>query len=123
MSREGFFLINNMLFMGILTACFWGTIYPLISEIFTGQKITVGPPYYERTTGPQFAALLLIMGIAPLVAWRISTVKRLGYLIWRHTIISMIIPIAIILTSITSGSTDLVEFGFIMVLGLSHIKI
>ena len=101
-SREGFFLINNMLFMGILTACFWGTIYPLISEIFTGQKITVGPPYYERTTGPQFAALLLLMGIAPLVAWRTSTVKRLGYLIWRPTIISLLIPLALILRGVTN---------------------
>ena len=44
---------------------FWGVIFPLISELFTGQTVTVGPPFYERATGPLFAALMLLMGIAP----------------------------------------------------------
>ena len=86
--------------MGILAACFWGIIYPLITEIITGQKVTVGPPYYERTTGPQFAALLLIMGIAPLVAWRTSTIKRLGHLIWQPTLLSLLAPTIMILNNI-----------------------
>jgi len=100
LSREGFFLLNNLLFMGILVACFWGVIYPLISEIITGQKVTVGPPFYERTTGPQFAALLLLMGIVPLVAWRITTVNRIGHLIWKPTIISLLVPITSMITGI-----------------------
>ena len=100
LSREGLFLLNNLLFMGILVACFWGVIYPLISEIITGQKVTVGPPFYERTTGPQFAALLLLMGIVPLVAWRITTVNRIGHLIWKPTIISLLVPITSMITGI-----------------------
>tara|TARA_A100001037_G_scaffold289226_1_gene300750 strand:- start:1091 stop:3139 length:2049 start_codon:yes stop_codon:yes gene_type:complete len=100
LSREGMFLLNNLLFMGILVACFWGVIYPLISEIITGQKVTVGPPFYERTTGPQFAALLLLMGIVPLVAWRITTVNRIGHLIWKPTIISLLVPIMSIISGI-----------------------
>ena len=102
LSREGMFLLNNLLFMGILVACFWGVIYPLISEIITGQKVTVGPPFYERTTGPQFAALLLLMGIVPLVAWRITTVNRIGHLIWKPTMISLLVPI----TSMISGTLN-----------------
>ena len=98
LSREGMFLLNNLLFMGILVACFWGVIYPLISEIITGQKVTVGPPFYERTTGPQFAALLLLMGIVPLVAWRITTVNRIGHLIWKPTIISLLVPITFMIS-------------------------
>ena len=100
LSREGMFLLNNLLFMGILVACFWGVIYPLISEIITGQKVTVGPPFYERTTGPQFAALLLLMGIVPLVAWRITTVNRIGHLIWKPTMISLLVPIMSIISGI-----------------------
>ena len=65
LSREALFLFNNLLFMGILVVCFWGVIFPLISELFTGQKVTVGPPFYERATGPLFAGLLFLMGIAP----------------------------------------------------------
>src|SRR5512134_3646736 len=78
LSREALFLLNNLLFMGILVICFWGVIYPLISELFTGQKVTVGPPFYERATGPLCAGLLFLMGIAPLSAWGHSTPKTLG---------------------------------------------
>ena len=66
LSREALFLLNNLLFMGILVVCFWGVIFPMISELVTGQKITVGPPFYERVTGPLFAGLVLLMGVAPL---------------------------------------------------------
>jgi cytochrome c-type biogenesis protein CcmF len=55
----------------------------LISELFTGAKVTVGPPFYERATGPLFAALLLLMGIAPLSAWGHSTLETLGRAIWK----------------------------------------
>ena len=78
LSREALFLLNNLLFMSILVVCFWGVIFPLISELVTGQKVTVGPPFYERATGPLFAALVLLMGIAPLSAWGHSTAKTLG---------------------------------------------
>ncbi len=87
-SREALFLLNNLLFMGILVVCFWGVIYPLISELATGQKVTVGPPYYERATGPLFAGLLLLMGVAPLSAWGHSSAKTLGRSMWVPLLIS-----------------------------------
>jgi cytochrome c-type biogenesis protein CcmF len=86
LSREALFLLNNLLFMSILVACFWGVIRPLASELFTGEKITVGPPYYEMVTGPLFASLMLLMGIAPLSAWGHSTVKTLGRAIWKPAV-------------------------------------
>ncbi|MGH2521333.1 MAG: heme lyase CcmF/NrfE family subunit [Anaerolineales bacterium] len=82
LSREAAFLLNNLLFLSIAVTCFYGVIAPLISEIFTGQKITLGPSFYEATTGPQFAALVLLMGIAPLMAWRKASAKALGRLLW-----------------------------------------
>ncbi len=91
LSRESLFLINNLLFMGILAVCFWGVIFPLISELFTGQKVTVGPPFYERATGPLFAGLLLLMGIAPLSAWGHSTIKSLGRALWKPAIFSFVV--------------------------------
>jgi cytochrome c-type biogenesis protein CcmF len=96
-SREALFLLNNLLFMGILIVCFWGVIFPLISELFTGQKVTVGPPFYERATGPLFAGLLLLMGIAPLAAWRHSTAKTLGRAMWKPFIFSLVVVVAIVL--------------------------
>jgi cytochrome c-type biogenesis protein CcmF len=89
LSREALFLLNNLLFLGILVVCFWGVIFPLISEIFTGLKKTVGPPFYKSATGPLFAGLLLLMGIAPLAAWRNSTAKTLGRAIWKPFFVSL----------------------------------
>jgi len=93
LSREALFLLNNLLFLGILIVCFWGVIFPLVSEIVTGQKITVGPPFYQRATGPLWAGLLLLMGIAPLSAWGYSTLKTLGRAVWKPSIPTILVPI------------------------------
>jgi cytochrome c-type biogenesis protein CcmF len=104
LSREAMFLVNNLLLVAIFIVCFWGVVFPLITEAagfigtsipalantFTGQKITVGPPYYERAAGPLFAALLLLMGICPLAAWGLSTLKTLGRAIWKPLAASLI---------------------------------
>ena len=102
LSREAFFLVNNVLFMGILFMCFWGVNYPLISELFTGQKVTFGPPFFESTTGPLFAGLLLLMGIAPLSAWGHSTWKTLGKAIWKPAIVSLAAPVMALMAGVTS---------------------
>ena len=95
-SREAFFLLNNLLFIGLLIVCFWGVIYPLISELFTNQKVTVGPPFYERATGPLWGALMALMGIAPLSAWGHSTLKTLGRAAWKPSIPAVLVPVAML---------------------------
>ena len=90
-SREALFLLNNLLFMSIAIVCFWGVIFPLISELFSGQKITVGPPFYQRATAPLFAGLLLLMGVAPLSAWGKSTARTLGRAIWKPFLFSLVV--------------------------------
>jgi len=109
LSREALFLLNNLLFMGVLVVCFWGVIYPLISELFTGQKVTVGPPFYERATSPLFAALMLLMGIAPLSAWGHSTVKTLGRAIWKPALGAAIVT-AVLAFTYTQNIIALVGF-------------
>jgi cytochrome c-type biogenesis protein CcmF len=98
LSREALFLLNNLLFMSILVVCFWGVIFPLISELFTGQKVTVGPPFYERATSPLFGALMLLMGIAPLSAWGHSTVKTLGRALWKPIVGALVITALLFVT-------------------------
>src|SRR5207245_3194700 len=70
LSREASFLLNNLLFLGIAFAIFWGTIYPLVAEAVADQKVSVGPPYFKQTAGPLLGAILLLMGIGPLMPWR-----------------------------------------------------
>jgi cytochrome c-type biogenesis protein CcmF len=81
-SREAAFVLQNMLFLAVTFAVFWGTVFPLISELVTGTKITVGPPYFQRVTGPLFFVLVLLMGVAPLFAWRKQAARALGKAIW-----------------------------------------
>jgi cytochrome c-type biogenesis protein CcmF len=110
-SREGLFLLNNLFFIGIFIVCFWGVIFPVLTEalgivgqkipalagIFNGQKVTVGPDYYNRATAPLFAVLLLLMGIAPLSAWRNSTYKTMGKSIWKPFAFSLLVIPALVL--------------------------
>jgi cytochrome c-type biogenesis protein CcmF len=94
-SREALFLLNNLLFMGVLVVCFWGVIYPLISELVTGQKVTVGPPFYERANAPLFGALMALMAVAPLSAWGRSTLKTLGRAAWKPGLLALLVDITI----------------------------
>ncbi len=109
LSREALFLLNNLLFIGILIVCFWGVLYPLTHELFTGEKQTVGPPFYERATGPLFAALMLLMGIAPLSAWGNSTLKTIGRAIWKPAIGAVVIT-ALIFATYTKNPMALTGF-------------
>ncbi len=75
-SRESGFLVNNLLFTALAFATFWGTVFPLVGELFD-KKLMVGPPFYDQVNGPILLALLLLMGIGPLLAWRQSSPRLL----------------------------------------------
>jgi cytochrome c-type biogenesis protein CcmF len=69
-SREAVFLINNLLLIALCAAIFWGTFFPLISELFTGDKASLAAPWFDRYTTPLAILLVLFTGIGPLLAWR-----------------------------------------------------
>ncbi|HSC21810.1 MAG TPA: cytochrome c-type biogenesis CcmF C-terminal domain-containing protein, partial [Solirubrobacterales bacterium] len=69
-SRESVFLINNLLLVGLTAVIFWGTFFPLISELFTGEKASLAAPWFDRYTTPLAILLVLFTGIGPLLAWR-----------------------------------------------------
>ncbi len=76
-SRESGFLFNNLLFLLATIAVLWGTLFPVISELFTGDQITVGPPWFNNIMIPIGLALLLLTGAGPLLAWRHTSVETL----------------------------------------------
>jgi len=84
--------------MSILVVCFWGVVSPLASELFTNQKVTLGPPFYERATAPLFAALMFLMGVAPLSAWGHSTIQTLGRAMWKSALAATIITVILFAT-------------------------
>ncbi|WP_255484164.1 heme lyase CcmF/NrfE family subunit [Granulicella sp. 5B5] len=76
-SRESSFLFNNLV---LLAACFtvlYGTLLPVLSEFFTGAKITVGGPYYDKVMVPIGLFLLFLTGVGPLLAWRSTTLRTI----------------------------------------------
>jgi len=77
-SREGVFLLQNVLFVSTALTVFIGTIFPIITEAVNGTKVTVGPPFYNQVAVPQMAALVLLMGVAPLMAWGRASARALG---------------------------------------------
>lgn len=69
-SRESGFLFNNVVFVVMCFAVFWGTLFPVISEAVRGTKITVGAPFFNQINIPIGLVLLLLTGVGPLLVWR-----------------------------------------------------
>ena len=70
LSRESGLLVNNILLATACATVLLGTLYPLFLDALTGDKVTVGPPYFNRTFLPLFGVLMLAAGIGPLMAWK-----------------------------------------------------
>lgn len=76
LSRESTFLLNNLILLGLTFATLWGTMYPVISEAFTGEKISVSEPFFNIVNRPIGLALLILTGICPLISWKKATVSN-----------------------------------------------
>jgi len=77
LSRESSFLFNNLVLLASCFAILWGTLFPVISEKFTGEKISVDAPFFNRINIPIAMFLLLLTGVGPLIAWRKSSFDSL----------------------------------------------
>jgi cytochrome c-type biogenesis protein CcmF len=77
LSRESAFLLNNLALLGVAFAVTWGTMFPLFTEGLTGSRIAVGPPFFNQVNIPIGLALLALMGIGPVIAWRKASARNL----------------------------------------------
>src|SRR5574338_242898 len=68
-SREAACLLNNVLFLAVTFAVLFGTLYPLIEEATSGDRISVGAPWFNQVNAPIFVALLFLMGMGPALPW------------------------------------------------------
>ena len=125
LSRESAFLFNNVIFLAAAFAVMFGTLFPLITEGITGQTITVGPPYFNRINLPLGLALLALMGIGPVIAWRKASRRNLV----KNFVTPTIVGISVALCFYLLGARQimaLVTFGlsaFVMtVIVLEFIK-
>jgi cytochrome c-type biogenesis protein CcmF len=77
LSREGVFLGNNVLLLALTFTVLVGTVFPLVNEALTGGRVSVGEPYFDRTAVPVMLLLLFLMGIGPLLPWRVASGRQL----------------------------------------------
>jgi cytochrome c-type biogenesis protein CcmF len=76
-SRESAFLLNNVFLVAAAFTVFFGTVFPLLSEALRGEKVSVGAPFFNLVNLPLFLALIFLMGVGPLIAWRRASVENL----------------------------------------------
>jgi cytochrome c-type biogenesis protein CcmF len=94
-SREAAFLYNNLVLVGIAFAVLWGTVFPILSEWATGNKITVGPPFFNTVNVPLGLLLLALTGIGPLIAWRRASVSNLKRQFASPALFGIVVAIAL----------------------------
>lgn len=70
LTRTTALVVNNVLLAALCLTVLLGTLTPLVVEAFTGQQLSVGPPYYNRMVVPLTALLLAAMAVGPLLPWR-----------------------------------------------------
>ncbi len=96
-SKEGSILVNNILMVIVCATVFLGTIYPLLVEAFTNNKISVGEPYYNSTVVPIMIPAILIMGIGPMLSWGREDKSKIFKKIFPSILLTIIITVFIFL--------------------------
>jgi cytochrome c-type biogenesis protein CcmF len=114
MSREAFFLLNNLVLVALCVVIAWGTYFPLISELITGTKESVGPPFFNRITTPLALLLVLLAGIGPMLAWRRGTVAGAMRVFGFPIACALVALLAmLVLTPAAESVTSLIMFTFV----------
>ncbi|HWM63784.1 MAG TPA: heme lyase CcmF/NrfE family subunit [Solirubrobacterales bacterium] len=101
-SREAVFLVNNLLLVALCATIFWGTFFPLISELFTGEKASLAAPWFDRYTTPLAILLVLFTGIGPLLAWRRISWVSAKRVFLVPALVALAVGIVLVLTGVAS---------------------
>ncbi|MEM1286862.1 MAG: heme lyase CcmF/NrfE family subunit [Pseudomonadota bacterium] len=90
-SREGALIVNNLLLSVSTATILLGTLYPLLLEALTGDKISVGPPYFNATFAPLMIPLLIAMPLGPLLAWKRGDLVTALHRVWWAAAVSLVV--------------------------------
>ena len=110
-SREGAFLLNNLLFVLLAVIVLLGTVFPLLYEAVEHQQVTVGAPYFDAMTLPIGLALLLLMAVGPALPWRKTTVGALR----RRLVVPAAAGVLVTVVSVAAGVRGI---GAVLAFGL-----
>jgi cytochrome c-type biogenesis protein CcmF len=110
-SRESSFLFNNLLLLASCFAVLWGTLFPVISEAITNEKISLDAPWFNRLMIPIGLGLLFLTGVGPLFAWRRTSVESLRRNFMLPGLLACLLAIGLFASGIRNYWA-LVSFGF-----------
>ncbi len=108
-SREGALVFNNLFLVSACATVFVGTLYPLALEALTGDKISVGPPFFNSTFGPLFIPLMIVMPFGPLMGWKRGDLLGAAQRLLVAAILAAVAVAAAF--AITRGGPVLAPFG------------
>jgi cytochrome c-type biogenesis protein CcmF len=111
LSREAVFLGNNLALVGLCAVIFFGTFFPLISEAITGDRASVGPPWFNRYTVPLTLVLVLLSGIGPLIAWRRASAAGARRNLLGPALVGVAAVVASLVLGAGSSPPTVVMFG------------
>lgn len=108
-SREGSLVLNNLILTTAAATVLTGTLYPLVLEALTGEKISVGPPFFNLTFGLLMLPLLLAVPFGPLLAWKRGDMLAAGQRLFAAAAIGLVVAAAVMYAH--SGGPVLAYFG------------
>jgi cytochrome c-type biogenesis protein CcmF len=111
-SREGSLVLNNLILTTAAATVLTGTLYPLVLEALTGEKISVGPPFFNLTFGLLMLPLLLAVPFGPLLAWKRGDMLAAGQRLFAAAAIGLVVAAAVMYAH--SGGPVLAYFGIAM---------
>lgn len=116
-SRETLFVVNNVVFIAIFFAVFWWSFgAPIVSELFFNTVVTYGEAHFNQYLWPLLLALYILMGIAPLSAWGVTSLKRLGKAMLIPIILSLLNLSVFVMMGMTSP-LPLVAYAIVLLAG------
>jgi cytochrome c-type biogenesis protein CcmF len=108
-SREGALVYNNLFLTTSAATVLIGTLYPLLLESLTGQKISVGAPFFNLTFGPLMAPLLFAIPFGPMLAWKRGDLAAAGQrLMWAF---ALALIAALVMIYVSTGAPVLAALG------------
>jgi len=119
-SRESSFLFNNLILLASCFAVLWGTLFPVISEAVSGDKISLDSDWYNRLMVPIGLFLLFLTGVGPLFAWRRTSTDSLRRNFMWPGIASVVLVGALIVAGVRHFYA-LISFGFCLFVALTVI--
>src|SRR3954465_15508982 len=112
LSREAAFTLNNWILLFSAFFILFATMFPTISEAVTGERITVGPPFFNKWMVPIGLVLLFLTGVGPLIAWRKATASHLRYQFFWPSLAAAATVAVCLAAGLGEAPAGVICFGF-----------